>query len=162
MAALRPGLADRLYGAGRAGLTVEQYKDGVARDLEDLLNARVAMPAHWTDACPLAAGSVLDYGLADFSALSLGSADDRATVCASLRRAIARHEPRLADVMVRLDAHQGAVNRLHFVVSASLLTLDGKAAVHFNVVFQPSSLRYAIGRRHAGTPDARRPPPTAI
>ena len=45
-----PGLFDRLMGEGGAGtamarLSLEQLKDAVARDLEELLNTRVALPA---------------------------------------------------------------------------------------------------------------------
>jgi type VI secretion system protein ImpF len=38
-----PGLLDRLLGEAQR-LSLEQYKDSVARDLEDLLNTRCAIP----------------------------------------------------------------------------------------------------------------------
>jgi type VI secretion system protein ImpF len=148
MTAYLPGLLDRLMGErthpGRAG--VEQLKDNVARDLEALLNARAGMPPEAFDAYPLARASILNYGLTDFAAFCLSSSEDRAAICACLKEAIERHEPRLKNVSAALEEEQGGVNRLSFVIHATLHVGPGIEPVNFNAVLQPSSLNYVINR----------------
>jgi type VI secretion system protein ImpF len=148
MTAYLPGLLDRLMGErvqpGRA--SVEQLKDDVARDLEALLNARAGMPPEAFDAWPLARASILNYGLTDFAAFCLSSSEDRAALCACLKDAIERHEPRLKNVSAVLVPEQGGVNRLGFVINATLHAGPGVEPVNFNAVLQPSSLNYAISK----------------
>lgn len=156
MTANFPGLLDRLMGQqaqpGRA--SVEQLKDNVARDLEALLNARVGLPSDAFDAYPLARASILNYGLTDFAAFCLSSSEDRAAICACLKEAIERHEPRLKNVSSVLAPGQGGVNRLSFVINATLHAGPGAAVVpvNFNAVLQPSSLNYAISKAAPSTP----------
>ncbi|HEY1150009.1 MAG TPA: type VI secretion system baseplate subunit TssE [Pseudoduganella sp.] len=133
-------LFDRLLGETPA------LKDAIARDLEDLLNTRCALPAHLQRAYPECAASVLNYGLADFAALCVGSSEDRARVCASLRATVERHEPRLRNVQVRLELRQGAVNRVDFAISAVLHAPGAREPVSFSALLQPSSLHYSIKR----------------
>ena len=158
MTAYLPGLLDRLMGQqaqpGRA--SVEQLKDNVARDLEALLNARAGLPPDAFDAYPLARASILNYGLTDFAAFCLSSSEDRAAICARLKDAIERHEPRLKNVSAVLVPEQGGVNRLHFVIHATLHAGPGAAvvSVNFNAVLQPNSLNYAISR--AAPPTSQR------
>jgi len=151
MTAVVPGLFERLMGGaqaapgGRAGPSLEQLKDSVARDLEALLNTRAGCPPHAFDDYPEARASILNYGLLDFAAFSLSSSEDRAAICASLKDAIERHEPRLRNVSATLQ-QDGGINRLSFVIHATL-QLDGNPEpVNFNAVLQPSSLHYAISR----------------
>jgi type VI secretion system protein ImpF len=146
MTAYLPGLLDRLMGqqahAGRGG--VEQLKDNVARDLEALLNARAGMPPAAFDVYPLARASILNYGLTDFAAFCLSSSEDRAAICACLKEAIERHEPRLKNVGAVLEEEAGSVNRLSFVINATLHAGPDVEPVNFNAVLQPSSLNYAV------------------
>lgn len=153
MKGFAPGLLDRLLGehgapgaGGPARLTVEQIKDSVARDLEALLNTRLAVPEEALAAYPQARHSILNYGLADFAGLCLASAADREAVCASLKAAIEIHEPRLTEVSASLEPESGSVNRLHFVIAARLLLHPSSEPVNFNAVLQPSSLRYSISK----------------
>ena len=148
MTANLPGLLDRLMGErahpGRTG--AEQLKDNVARDLEALLNARAGVAPGRFDAYPLARASILNYGLTDFAAFCLSSSEDRAALCACLQAAIERHEPRLKNVSAALEEEQGGVNRLSFVIHATLHAGPGIEPVNFNAVLQPSSLNYVINR----------------
>jgi type VI secretion system protein ImpF len=154
MTAFLPGLLDRLMGqqahAGRLG--VEQLKDNVARDLEALLNARTGLPPDAFDAYPLARASILNYGLTDFAAFCLSSSEDRAAICACLKDAIERHEPRLTNVSATIAPEQGGVNRASFVINATLILGPGTEPVNFNAVLQPSSLNYAISKAGLPTP----------
>lgn len=151
-----PGLFDRLLGEHGAddrmgrGLSLEQLKDSVARDLEDLLNTRCALPEELLRAYPECARSIVNYGLIDFAGMCLSSSEDRARICASLKTAIERHEPRLRDVQARLEREAGSINRVSFAISATLAGLSVKEAVSFDAVLQPSSLHYSINRSARG------------
>ena len=151
-----PGLFDRLMGDGSAAaggvaarLTLEQLKDAVARDLEELLNTRVALPPGALDAYPECAASIVNYGLIDFAGMCLSSSDDRARICAALKAAIERHEPRLRNVRARLERDAGSINRVGFVINGTLAVTAGGETVNFDAVLQPSSLRYSINRKGA-------------
>jgi type VI secretion system protein ImpF len=154
MKGFAPGLLDRLMGeraqasatGGVPRLSVEQLKDSIARDLEALLNTRVAIPEHAFAAYPEARRSILNYGLADFAGLCLTSSEDRAAICASLKAAIETHEPRLTEVAASLEPDAGNVNRLHFVITARLQLSPATEPVNFNAVLQPSSLHYSISK----------------
>ncbi|MEX5744463.1 type VI secretion system baseplate subunit TssE [Massilia sp. X63] len=151
MKGYKPGLLDRLMderpeaGAG-APLTSEQLKDSVARDLEALLNTRLAFDPAILNGYPEARGSLLRYGLLDFAGYCLTSSLDRAVVCASIQDAIEAHEPRLREVSAAIEAAPGSVNRLKFVIHARLSLPDSSEPVNFNAVLQPSSLHYAVKR----------------
>lgn len=144
-----PGLLDRLMvepGAAGAALGVEQLKDSVARDLEALLNTRIALDVAQLDGYPQARASILHYGLIDFAGFCLTSSIDRAAVCASIEDAIATHEPRLREVRAVLEPQAGDVNRLQFAIHARLAVEGLREPVNFNAVLQPSSLHYDIKR----------------
>jgi type VI secretion system protein ImpF len=173
MKGFTPDLLERLMGdrsqstpAANARLTLEQVKDSVARDLEALLNTRLAIPDTAFDGYPEARRSILNYGLADFAGMCLTSAEDRQAVCASLKAAIEIHEPRLAEVSASLELEDGSVNRLHFVINAKLVLHPSAEPVNFNAVLQPSSLRYSISkaarpaRAAQGAQAARKPTST--
>ena len=149
MTAYSPGVLERLMGEegappGRA--SVEQLKDSVARDLEALLNTRTGVAIDAFDAHPEARASILNYGLVDFAAFCLSSSEDRAAICASLKDAIERHEPRLTEVSAVLEPEAGGINRLQFVINATLRVAGGAEPVNFNAVLQPSSLHYLISK----------------
>jgi len=151
MKGFAPGLLDRLMderqdAAPGQPFTSEQLKDSVARDLEALLNTRLAIDPAALHGYPEARASLLHYGLADFAGYCLSSNIDRMAVCASIKEAIEVHEPRLRDVSATLDLVAGSVNRLDFVIHARLAVTPGAEPVHFNAVLQPSSLQYAVGR----------------
>jgi len=135
-------LFDRLLG----DRDVTHLKDAVGRDLEDLLNTRSVLPSHLQRAYPECAASVLNYGLADFATMCLGSSEDRARICASLRMAVERHEPRLRNVQVRLQTQPGTVNRVDYSISAVLQASGAREPVSFSALLQPSSLHYSIKR----------------
>lgn len=151
---------DRLMGMHAAAtpggtllcLSLEEMKDAVARDLEDLLNTRSVISVSLLNKYPECGQSIVAYGLNDFAGLSLSSPDDRAHICRCLEHAIARHEPRLRNVRASLEVREGAINRLNFAIAALLVLNFAQEPVNFDAVLQPSSLHYTISR-------ARRAPP---
>jgi type VI secretion system protein ImpF len=145
-----PGLLDRLLGVHDRPMTLEQYKDSVARDLEDLLNTRCALPDVLMLAYPECKRSIANYGLVDFAGMCLNSGDDRARICTALKAAIERHEPRLRNVQARLERESGAINRVSFAIFGTLAGLPVTESVSFDAVLQPSSLHYSINRSARG------------
>ncbi len=150
MNGLTPGLMDRLLGTSSPRMSLEQLKDSVARDLEDLLNTRCALPEEMLRAYPECTRSIANYGLMDFAGMCLSSSEDRARVCAALKAAIERHEPRLRNVQARLEHEPGAINRVHFAIYGTLAGVPHTEAVSFDAVLQPSSLHYSINRSARG------------
>jgi type VI secretion system protein ImpF len=163
MKGFTPGLFDRLMDAPLSGnasgtvprQSIEDLKDSVARDLEALLNTRAVIPEDLLKRFPECGRSIATYGLNDFAGLSLSSTDDRAFICRSLERAIARHEPRLRNVQASLELRADAVNRLNFSITALLVVHSAHEPVNFDAVLQPSSLHYTISK-------ARRVSPTPL
>ena len=145
-----PGLLDRLLGEASPRMSLEQYKDSVARDLEDLLNTRCAIAAEAMRDYPECARSIANYGLLDFAGMCFGSDEDRARICAALKTAIERHEPRLRNVQARLEHEPGSINRVCFAIYGTLAGLPHTEAVSFDAVLQPSSLHYSINRSARG------------
>ncbi|MHA4866912.1 type VI secretion system baseplate subunit TssE [Duganella sp. PWIR1] len=145
-----PGLLDRLLGQAAPRMSLEQFKDGVASDLEDLLNTRCALPEEMMRAYPECARSIANYGLLDFAGMCLSSGEDRARICAALKAAIERHEPRLRNVQARLEHEPGSINRVRFAIYGTLAGLTYTEAVSFDAVLQPSSLHYSINRSARG------------
>lgn len=125
-------------------LTLAQHKLAIARDLEALLNTRVALSPEELVTYPACRESIVNFGLADFAQLCLTSSTDRKKICDLLTAAIVRNEPRLAQVRARLVEESGRVNRLSFAISGQLRTLANDDRVQFDIMLEPSSLQYAI------------------
>lgn len=156
-----PGLLDRLmeparHAASNATLprmSIEDLKDSVARDLEALLNTRMAIPELLPQQFPECRRSLVTYGLQDFAGRSLSSFDDRAHICACLEQAIARHEPRLRNVRASLELTGDTVNSLNFTITALLVVHAAQEPVNFDAILQPTSQHYTISKaRRAGNP----------
>lgn len=124
--------------------TLMQFRDGVARDLESLLNTRCLFPKQMHADYPGCGNSILSYGLIDFSHLCLGSSVDRDTICAAVKAAIERHEPRLSRVHASLRISPGSTCRLDFVIEALLQTQAAIEPVQFDAQLDSSTQQYSI------------------
>jgi type VI secretion system protein ImpF len=117
-------LFERLVEDADAWLQGEDaLRQSVARELSRLLNARSSLTM---DAFVRSEGTVLDYGLPDFSDLSLRSAPDREAIAAAVRRSIALFEPRLQDVKVAFAFPSGNERQ-------AVLAVDGTMRVNRSV-----------------------------
>lgn len=125
-------------------LTLDQFKRVIARDLEALLNTRIAVPEEELAGQPYCSNSIVNFGLADFAQLCLTSSEDRKQICDRLKAAIERHETRLCNVRAHLVKETGAINRLSFVVSGQLRAVAAGEQVRFDILLEPSSLHYSI------------------
>lgn len=127
-------------------ISLDQYKESIARDLEGLLNSRAAFQEDGLQSFPNCKQSLMTYGLADFSAMSLANAQDRATICRSLEQSVARHERRLKDINVQLDAGSQFSGGLHFTIRALLNLEPAREPVSFDAMLQPTTLQYQVSR----------------
>lgn len=144
-----PGL-DTPAGNG-ADLTLAQFKNGVARDLESLLNTRCALPLPEQREFPECGNSLLSYGLMDFSHLCLSSSADRDTICAAVQKAIERHEPRLRQVRAALRVVAGSAARIDIVIEAMMQTPAAIEPVQFDAQLDSSTQQYSIRGARAAT-----------
>ncbi len=157
--AVQPSLVDRLTdlsprdrldpAATRDG-SERAYRASVQRDLEWLLNSRRTM---WP--APVGLDEVhrsgYEYGLVDTTGLYVGSATGRTNLREAIEDTIARFEPRLANVRVRLvDADQKSAPQLRFVVEALLRMDPNPEQVVFDTVFDTANGSYAVGDSAGG------------
>lgn len=152
MKGFEPSLFDKLFDdtplqAARRRLSMDEVKDSVARDLEALLNTRTIIDESLSPRFPHALRSISSFGLNDFSGMSLASVNDRREICASIERAIARHEPRLKDIQVDLELDRRSINALFFSIRAVLVVRPAQEPVSFDAMLQPTTLQYSIARQ---------------
>lgn len=156
MKGFEPSLLEKLFddaprataasGIFKKSNSLEQYKESVARDLEGLLNSRAAFTEDTLKAYPHCQKSLMTYGLRDFSTMSLANAYDRTAICRSLEQSIARHEPRLHNVRVTLEANARSVGGLHFSIHALLDVEPAREPISFDALLQPCTLQYSVSR----------------
>lgn len=123
---------------------LRQLKQSVARDLEALLNTRKGDIDGLLERYPLARESVLGFGVADLTSISLLNPDDRARLRGQLNSAIERFEPRLSHVQVQLEAPREAERMLRFRVDAVLSYHPSRPPVSFDATLQLSSKVYRV------------------
>lgn len=150
-AGLLPSVLDRLLDDhpqgpdDRAfGYDLRQYKHAVARDLEALLNTRCIDLSDHIEAHPEARRSMLSFGIPDLSSLGLLNPDDRAMLRDRIAESIKRHEPRLANVRVALDAPCETERMLRFRVDAVLRVHPSRPPVVFDAMLQLSTNQYQV------------------
>lgn len=147
-----PSLFDKLFedlpsAVVRRRLSLEQVIDGVARDLEALLNTRVVVDDSMHTDFPLAGHSVIGFGLMDFAALNLVSVHDRRRICSAIEAAIDAYEPRLKEVRVELEHGHKMVNGLLFSIHAMLSVSLAEERVAFDATLRPTCLQYSVNQR---------------
>ncbi|MEO8050709.1 MAG: type VI secretion system baseplate subunit TssE [Acidobacteriota bacterium] len=155
-----PSLIDRLIDRDpRAGSdphttraqSVRQLKAALRRDLEWLLNTRRNPNAAGESLAELSR-SLFNYGLPDFSSLSLNSPRDRGRLLVELEKTVAIFEPRLQQVRVSLVDTPGhnSPRVVHFQIEGMLQMDPSPEQVSFDTTLQLSSGEYQIrGERSA-------------
>jgi type VI secretion system protein ImpF len=163
MKRFEPSLLDKLFDddphtpapAAMRQWSLDELKGRVARDVEALLNTRIVLTEPELALLPECQRSLLTYGLNDFAGLSLVSHDDRTFICDSIRQAIARHEPRLRDVMVTLEVNTQSTSALYFSIRGKLVVHPAEEPVSFDAMLQASTLQYSVTGSRRGTDTAR-------
>lgn len=146
-----PSLLDRLLDTGTPPRNRPQpaaadpaLRNALARDLEALLNTRIAEPRSRLAGHPMAAESILSFGLPDNNGLSLHVPADRLRLADQVRRAIQRHEPRLARVQVAIVSEPGGGRPVQLRIDAELRPASEHAPICFDATLQLSSNAYRV------------------
>ena len=129
------------------GLPLDELKESVAADLEALLNTRSTFSEDERGRYPLAARSVANYGIPDFSSRSLANGQDRSFICQSIQRSIEQQDKRLRAVAVSIDGQGTAFNCLNFIIRATLVVSNVGEQVSFNARFESAVQRYTVARQ---------------
>jgi type VI secretion system protein ImpF len=118
---LQPCLLDRLTdeqpavhveGRDRRVVSIRQLRDAVLRDTAWLLNASAHLTPEEAAECPLAARSVVNFGMPDLTGMTASSVNTD-SVEEMVREAVERFEPRILAGTVRVVARSGAEENSH-------------------------------------------------
>lgn len=129
------------------GISLQELRESVASDLEDLLNSRMAKLDHLIDQFPLAKQSILQFGIIDFVGLSTSNPSDRDKICQSIERSIAAHEPRLKQIKVEMLLDDQNMGALYLSIQAYLNIHPLFEPVIFDAVLKPATQQYVISAR---------------
>ena len=139
---------DRLSDAGDKPTTyaasVRALKESIRRDLEELLNTRRA-PAEEMEGFEEAAGTVLNYGLAELSSLMPSSVNGAREVQRAVERCLADFEPRLRDVTVEVLHGELTVREIRLHIEARIPMRPSATAVSFDTMLDLTSGLYSVG-----------------
>src|SRR5205807_2058192 len=132
---------------GRIGYleSVRQFKTGLQRDLEWLLNTR-RIPIAAPDELEELGRSTYHYGLPDVTSISRDSHEARDRLLRRVEDAITMFEPRLANVNIAVVEMEGEEHRreLRFHVEGTLLVDPTPEQVIFDTVLHFASGAYEV------------------
>jgi len=122
---------------------IGQIKDTVARDLENLLNARrhiLAPPVSYREVN----NSLFVYGLPDYTSRNPGNVSVRSQLRLEIEKTISRFEPRLRNVAVHIDSRTANTRDLGFRITAVLVVNPITEPVTFDTSFDLNRSKYSI------------------
>ena len=128
------------------GLTIQELRESVARDLEDLLNSRMAK-LEQIDDFPLVKKSIVQFGIIDFVGLSTANPADRDKICQSIEQSIQAHEPRLTQIKVEMLLDDQNMGSLCLSIQAYLNIHPLYEPVVFDALLKPTTQQYVISAR---------------
>lgn len=143
----RSTLFDRLLSQDETraqGMSIQQLREAVAADLEDLLNSRMVMLNHVIDDYVLVKKSILQFGIIDFVGLSTANPMDRDKICRSIEASISAHEPRLKHVRVEMLLDENNMGSLCLSIQAYLNIHPLYEPVVFDALLKPTTQQYVI------------------
>ena len=129
------------------GLSVQELRESVAQDLEDLLNSRMANLDHVIDDFPLVKKSILQFGIIDFVGLSTANPMDRDKICQSIEVSIAAQESRLTQIKVEMLMDEQNMGSLCLSIQAYLNIHPLYEPVIFDALLKPTTQQYVISAR---------------
>ncbi|HIJ88266.1 MAG TPA: type VI secretion system baseplate subunit TssE [Desulfuromonadales bacterium] len=153
---MKPSILDRLLDTGpdvsegpvlTRGITFRELRDAVEQDLDNLLNTR-CFPSGIPASCREVKKSLLMYGLTDFTSKNPSLPLVRTELRQEIEQAITLFEPRLRNVMVRIESPTSGERRLMFKISA-LLQIDDEISepVSFDTYYDSNRGEYSISRQ---------------
>lgn len=124
--------------------SVRQLKDDVARDLAALLNSRQELQQGVPEEFKELRGSLLEFGVPDFTAYSLSSNEDRKRIRREVEQAIAQAEPRLKSVRVSLETEEKFSQVLRFRIECLLRVESFTEPVTFDAALYVTNHQYDV------------------
>jgi type VI secretion system protein ImpF len=124
--------------------SLADYKASIVRDLEILVNTRQSLVANELEGFANLSGSILDYGMPDFTSRSVLDPKDRLLIQRQLEKAITVGDRRFRSVKVQLLAQQTGQRMLTFRVDAVLRLQDVTRQVSFDAVLQVNTQEYKV------------------
>ena len=122
----------------------EVDSERIGRDLEAILNTRQTI-LDWTDDLSEIDCSVIDYGVADMSGLSVGSESAKEGFRALIEARIRKFEPRFKSVAVKLITNSDESDRtLRFRIDAWLDVDPAPEHVDFDSILEPVSRTFTV------------------
>ncbi|KPW46694.1 Uncharacterized protein ALO82_04015 [Pseudomonas syringae pv. broussonetiae] len=150
---LLPSLLDRLLddrphqsveSSSQRLSSLADYKACIVRDLEILVNTRQSLVANELEGFANLSGTILDYGMPDFTSRSVLDPQDRLLIQRQLEKAISVGDRRFRSVKVQLLAQQTGQRMLTFRVDAVLRLQDISRQVSFDAVLQVNTQEYKV------------------
>ena len=127
---------------------VQQWCDTVRRDLENLLNARWRCQP-WPKGLKELDRSLVQYGIPDFTGMSVSNPVDQRTFCKIIQKTIQNFEPRLSGVTVSTQESEHEEDRtLRFQIEAMLPIDDTAEPVIFETYVDPTTSSVKVGHGH--------------
>jgi type VI secretion system protein ImpF len=150
---LLPSLLDRLLDdrphqsmetSSQRLYSLADYKASIVRDLEVLVNTRQSLISNKLKGFANLGGTILDYGMPDFTSRSVLDPKDRLLIQRQLEKAISDGDRRFRSVKVQLLAQQTGQRMLTFRVDAVLRLQDVTRQVSFDAVLQVNTQEYKV------------------
>ncbi|WP_168399660.1 type VI secretion system baseplate subunit TssE [Acinetobacter indicus] len=129
------------------GLSLQELRESVAADLEDLLNSRMASLYEQINDFPLVKKSIMQFGIIDFVGLSTANPSDRDKICQSIAQSIAAHEPRLRQIKVEMLLDEQDMGALCLSIQAYINIHPLYEPVIFDALLKPTTQQYVISAR---------------
>ena len=126
------------------GLSLQELRQSIAHDLEDLLNNRMTRLNQTEEHYPGIKNSILQFGIIDFVGLSTANPTDRDKICRSIEQSISAHEPRLKQVKVEMLINENNMSSLYLSISAYLNISPLYEVVMFDALLKPTTQQYVI------------------
>lgn len=126
------------------GLSIQELRQSIAHDLEDLLNNRMTRLNQTEEHYPGIKNSILQFGIIDFVGLSTANPTDRDKICRSIEQSISAHEPRLKQVKVEMLINKNNMSSLYLSISAYLNISPLYEVVMFDALLKPTTQQYVI------------------
>ncbi|WP_353173462.1 type VI secretion system baseplate subunit TssE [Acinetobacter rudis] len=145
----RATLFDRLITANEQGkgLSIQQLRESIANDLEDLLNSRVAKINRPLDDLSFVKHSIIQFGIIDFVGLSTANPLDRDKICQSIEQSITAQEPRLRQIKVEMLVDNDNKGALCLSIHAFLNIHPLYEPIVFDALLKPTTQQYVISAR---------------
>ena len=126
------------------GLNLKQLRANVRRDLENLLNSKIQWLS-WPENFQELDTSLLNYGLHDFSSMTVASLEGRQLLCQQVADTIKRFEPRFIEVDVEAINNEQPLDRVMRLRINALLYADPEpASITFDSEVEPVNLGLKI------------------